>query len=142
MAKTAYAPNATKAERPLAGKIFGLFTPHLNRYVTRIAGGRYVPFWSLIRHQGRRSGRTYATPVTASRVPGGFAVPMAFGEEADWYRNIVAGGSAAIRWRGTEHHVGDAVALDPDSAMFGFPGWQKRLFRALGIRRFVFLRER
>ena len=142
MTRTLVSHGVAESKRPLAGQIFGLFTPHLNRYVTRIAGGRYVPFWSLLRHQGRRSGRTYATPVTASRVPGGFAIPMAFGEEADWYRNIVAGGSAAIRWRGTEHQVGDAAALDPDSAMFGFPGWQKRLFRALGIRRFVFLRER
>jgi deazaflavin-dependent oxidoreductase (nitroreductase family) len=142
MARTIDTASATRSERPLAGRIFGLFTPHLNRYVTRIAGGRYVPFWSLLRHQGRRSGRRYATPVTASRVPGGFAVPMAFGEEADWYRNIVAGGTAAIRWRGTEYQVGDAAAHEPDSAMFGFPVWQTRLFRALGIRRFVLLRER
>ena len=142
MARTLDAPRATRPERPLAGRIFGLFTPHLNRYVARIAGARYLPFWSLLRHQGRRSGRTYATPVTASRVPGGFAIPMAFGEEADWYRNVLHSGSAAIRWRGTEYQVGDAAALDPDSAVFAFPGWQRVLFRALGIRRFVFLKER
>ena len=141
MARTLDAQTAGRPERPLAGRIFGLFTPHLNRYVTRIAGARYLPFWSLLRHQGRRSGRMYATPVTASRVPGGFAIPMAFGEEADWYRNVVASGSGAIRWRGTEHRVSDAAALDPDSATFGFPGWQKALFRALGIRRFVFLKD-
>lgn len=142
MTRTLDSTRETKSERPLAGRIFGLFTPHLNRYVRRIAGARYLPFWSLLRHEGRRSGRAYATPVTASRVPGGFAIPMAFGEEADWYRNIVASRSAAIRWRGSEYRVGDAAALDPDSAIFAFPGWQRTLFRALGIRRFVFLKDR
>jgi len=140
MAKTAYAPSAMKTERPLAGKIFGLFTPILNRFVTRIAGKRYVPLYVLLRHRGRRSGRTYATPVVGMRVPGGFAIPMAFGEGADWYRNIVASGGATIRRHGTEHALGDPAAIDPDSAASPFPRWQRPVFRALGIRRFLFLK--
>jgi len=140
MAKTAYAPSAMKTERPLAGKIFGLFTPILNRFVTRIAGKRYVPLYVLLRHRGRRSGRRYATPVVGMRVPGGFAIPMAFGEGADWYRNIVASGGATIRRHGTEHALGDPAAIDPDSAASPFPRWQRPVFRALGIRRFLFLK--
>jgi len=140
MARTADAPSATKSERPLAGRIFGLFTPILNRFVTRIAGKRYVPLWVLLHHQGRRSGRAYATPVVALSVPGGFAIPLAFGEGADWYRNIMASGGATIRRHGTEHQLGDPEAIDPDSAASPFPGWQRPVFRALGIRRFLFLR--
>jgi deazaflavin-dependent oxidoreductase (nitroreductase family) len=140
MARTVDAPTATKSERPLAGRIFGLFTPILNRFVTRIAGKRYVPLYVLLRHRGRRSGRAYATPVVGMRVPGGFAIPMAFGEGADWYRNIVAEGGATIRQQGTEHRLGDPAAIDPDSASSPFPGWQKPVFRALGIRRFLFLK--
>ena len=140
MARTADAPNTTKAERPLAGKIFGVFTPVLNRLVTRIAGRRYVPLYVLLRHRGRRSGRAYATPVVGMRVPGGFAIPMAFGEGADWYRNIVAAGGATLRKDGTEHTLRDPAAIDPDSATSPFPEWQRPVFRALGIRRFLFLR--
>ena len=140
MARTVDAPTATKSERPLAGRIFGVFTPVLNRLVTRIAGRRYVPLYVLLRHRGRRSGRAYATPVVGMRVPGGFAIPMAFGEGADWYRNIVAEGGATIRQQGTEHQLGDPAAIDPDSASSPFPGWQKPVFRALGIRRFLFLK--
>jgi deazaflavin-dependent oxidoreductase (nitroreductase family) len=140
MAKTAYAPSAMKTERPLAGRIFGLFTPILNRFVTRIAGKRYVPLYVLLRHRGRRSGRTYATPVVGMGVPGGFAIPMAFGEGADWYRNIVASGGATIRRHGTEHALGDPAAIDPDSAASPFPRWQRPVFRALGIRRCLFLK--
>ena len=140
MARTVDVPTATKSDRPLAGRIFGLFTPVLNRFVTRIAGRRYVPLYVLLRHRGRRSGRAYATPVVGMRVPGGFAIPMAFGEGADWYRNIVAEGRATIRQQGTEHQLGDPAAIDPDSASSPFPGWQKPVVRALGIRRFLFLK--
>ena len=140
MARTLDATTATKSDRPLAGRIFGLFTPILNRFVTRIAGRRYVPLYVLLRHRGRRSGRAYATPVVGMRVPGGFAIPMAFGEGADWYRNIVAEGGATIRRQGTEHQLADPAAIDPDSASSPFPNWQKPVFRALGIRRFLFLK--
>jgi len=108
--------------------------------VTRIAGKRYVPLYVLLRHRGRRSGREYATPVVGMRVPGGFAIPMAFGEGADWYRNIVASGGATMRKGGTEHQLADPVAIDPDSAASPFPRWQRPVFRALGIRRFLFLK--
>jgi len=140
MATTVDTPSATKPERPLAGRIFGLFTPILNRFVTRIAGRRYVPLYVLLRHQGRRSGRAYATPVVGLRVPGGFAIPMAFGENADWYRNIIASGGAIIRQHGTEHQLRDPVAIDPVSAASPLPGWQKSMFRAVGIRRVLLLR--
>ena len=142
MATTLRVASATKSERPLAGKIFGVLTPILNRFVTRIAGRRYVPLYVLLRHRGRRSGRAYATPVVALHVPGGFAIPMAFGEGADWYRNIIATGSATIRRHGTELQLADPAPIDPDSASSPFPGWQRSLFRALGIRRFLYLRER
>jgi deazaflavin-dependent oxidoreductase (nitroreductase family) len=140
MARTLDAPRAMKPERPLAGRIFGLFTPILNRFVARIAGRRYVPLYVLLRHQGRRSGRAYATPVVGMRVPGGFAIPTAFREGADWYRNIVARGGATIREHGNDHQLTDPAAIDPDSAASPFPDWQRPVFRALGIRRFLFLR--
>src|SRR5438132_11373236 len=97
MARTLVAQSASKPERPLAGRIFGLFTPILNRLVTRIAGKRHVPLYVLLRHRGRRSGREYATPVVGMRVPGGFAIPIAFGEGAGWYANLIGGGRAATR---------------------------------------------
>src|SRR5947209_20534869 len=140
MARTLVAQSTTKPERPLAGRVFGLFTPILNRLVTRIAGKRYVPLYVLLRHRGRRSGREYATPVVGMRVPGGFAIPMAFGEGADWYRNIVAAGGATIRQHGTEHQLVHPTAIDPDSEASPFPAWQRPVFRALGIRRFLFLK--
>ena len=140
MTTGAHAPNATKSEQPLAGRIFGTFTPVINGFVSRIAGKRYVPLYVLLRHRGRRSGRTYATPVVGLRVPDGLAIPMAFGEGADWYRNIIASGGASVRRHGEEKQFVDPEAIDPDSAASPFPTWQRPVFRALGIRRFLFLK--
>ena len=139
MIRTIAAPHATKP-KPLAGRIFGVFTPILNRLVLRFAGRRHVPLYVLLRHQGRRSGHTYATPVVGMRVPGGFAIPLAFGEGADWYRNIMASGGATLRRDGIEHRLTDPVALDPDSTGSPFAAWQRPVYRALGIRRFLFLK--
>ena len=141
MTTAAHAPSATKSQRPLAGRIFGTFTPVINRFASRIAGKRYVPLYVLLRHRGRRSGRQYATPVVGLRVPDGIAIPMAFGEGADWYRNIIASGGATVRRHGTEQQFVDAEAIDPDSAASPFPRWQRPVFRTLGIRRFLFLKS-
>lgn len=141
MARTIATTSTTKSGRPRAGRIFGLFTPVLNRFVARFAGGRYVPLYILLRHQGRRSGRAYTTPVVGLRVPGGFAIPMAFGEGADWYRNIIASGDATIRQHGTEHQLRDPATIDPVSAASPFPGWLKSLFRAVGIRQVLLLKD-
>src|SRR5207247_10312195 len=135
----ANAPSTMKSERPLAGRIFGLFTPVLNRLTTRIAGRRYVPLYVLLRHRGRRSGREYATPVVGMRVPGGFAIPMAFGEGADWYRNIVSAGGATIRQHGTEHHLVGPDAIDPYSAESPLPVCQGTVFLILCVLRWLFI---
>jgi deazaflavin-dependent oxidoreductase (nitroreductase family) len=142
MARTVGAQIAARSDRPLAGRIFGIFTPLLNGFVRRFAGERYVPLYVLLRHRGRRSGREYATPVVGLRISGGLAIPMAFGDRADWYRNILASGGATVRRHGTDQQLVDPAAIDPDDAAFGFPGWQRSLFRALGIRRFLFLKDR
>jgi deazaflavin-dependent oxidoreductase (nitroreductase family) len=139
MIRTIGAPQAPKP-KPLAGKVFSVFTPVLNRLVRRFAGRRHVPLYVLLTHRGRRSGRTYATPVVGMRVPGGFAIPMAFGEGADWYRNIMASGGATLRKDGTEHRLTDPIAIDPDSAGSPFAAWQRPVYRALGIRRFLLLK--
>ena len=67
MARTLVAQSASKPERPLAGRIFGLFTPILNRLVTRIAGKRHVPLYVLLRHLGLE-GASHERPREA--VPG------------------------------------------------------------------------
>src|SRR2546425_5723957 len=94
--------------RPLTG-VF-------NRPVTLLAGSRFLPFWSVVRHRGRRSGRLFATPVAARRTAEGFAIPLAFGENADWCRNLLAAGGGVIRWSGREYAVTEPLIVDAERA--------------------------
>src|SRR4051812_50056213 len=71
----------------------------LNRLTIRIARSGRGPF-SLVRHVGRRSGRTYETPVILARVPQGFVAELTYGAGVDWYRNIVAAGGCGGGSRG------------------------------------------
>jgi deazaflavin-dependent oxidoreductase (nitroreductase family) len=55
----------------------------------------------LLEHRGRRSGRTYTTPVEAIAERGGeIIVSPARGRRGDWYRNVLAGGLDRVRLRG------------------------------------------
>ncbi len=51
---------------------------------------------SVVTHVGRRSGRTYRTPVTAVRTDDAFVVALPYGPGADWVRNVLAAGAAEL----------------------------------------------
>jgi deazaflavin-dependent oxidoreductase (nitroreductase family) len=63
-----------------------------------------LPPWAVVVHRGRRSGRTYRTPVLAYTGHGIVAVPVLYGEGSDWVRNLLAarGGALARRARTLE----------------------------------------
>src|SRR5664280_730948 len=51
---------------------------------------------SIVRHVGRRSGRTYETPVVAVEHDDSFLIALPYGERTDWVRNVLAGGKADV----------------------------------------------
>jgi deazaflavin-dependent oxidoreductase (nitroreductase family) len=97
------------------------------------AGKRWNPIFSVVRHAGRRSGRTFETPVAARRVEDGFVLALAFGRGAQWYRNLLAAGGGAIRWRGAEYTVGAPQPIDAELAMASFNAVQRAGLRAADI---------
>jgi deazaflavin-dependent oxidoreductase (nitroreductase family) len=55
-----------------------------------------LPPWAVIVHTGRRSGRTYRTPVLAFRRGRRFEVAVLYGERSDWVRNLLAAGGGRV----------------------------------------------
>jgi len=51
---------------------------------------------SIVRHVGRRSGRTYDTPVVAVEHGDDFLIALPYGDLTDWTKNILAKGSATL----------------------------------------------
>ena len=112
----------------------------MNPIIRRLAGKRHVRLFALIAHQGRRSGRTYMTPVAARRTVDGFVIPMAFGEQADWFRNVQAAGECVIRWNGIAYHVVEPVIVNWATVRPAFRRVE-RLLAPLFAQRFVLLRR-
>ena len=74
-------------------------TKMLNPLIVKLAGRRHFRMAAQIRHVGRRSGRTYTTPVSARRTGDMVAIALTFGNQSDWSRNIRSAGGGAIRTR-------------------------------------------
>ncbi|MBO0813468.1 MAG: nitroreductase family deazaflavin-dependent oxidoreductase [Microlunatus sp.] len=94
----------------------------LNRLTTRIAYSGRGPF-SLVRHVGRRSGKLYETPIMVARVPEGFIAELTYGDQVNWYRNVVAAGGCELLVGGKPYQI---VAIEPYDAesgrrAFGYP---------------------
>jgi deazaflavin-dependent oxidoreductase (nitroreductase family) len=75
--------------------------PRFNLIVTNRVQGLWAPYlppYAMILHTGRRSGRSYRTPVLAFRRGNRLAVALPYGSGAQWIRNVLAaGGAEAIR---------------------------------------------
>lgn len=123
----------TSARTPRLGGLFLRFARATNRLSLPLAGKRWNPIFSVVRHTGRRSGRTFETPVAARRIADGFVVALAFGSGANWYRNLVAAGGGVIRWRGVDHPVGAPEPVDSDTALASFFPVQRAGLRAADI---------
>lgn len=65
-----------------------------------LAGGAHSP-WGLIEHIGRISGRVYRTPVSPRAIDGGYELPLPYGTDVQWVKNILASGQARIQYHDT-----------------------------------------
>src|SRR3954466_9758855 len=73
-----------------------------NRVVTNRVLGRSpdtCPGFAIVTHVGRRSGRTYRTPVNVFREDGRYVFALTYGADSDWVRNVVAAGGCEIETR-------------------------------------------
>ena len=104
------------------------------------AGGRRWAYFALVRHVGRRSGRSYSTPIWVIRTGGGFLVPLTYGTRADWCRNVLAAGAATIVCRGVAVAVVRPTVVDAASVVPRLPPLQRGVMRLVGMRQFLVLR--
>jgi deazaflavin-dependent oxidoreductase (nitroreductase family) len=96
---------------------------YMNPAVRRIA--RFLPTFAVIKHRGRKSGRSYETVVNAYRKRNVLAILMGHGN-ADWVKNVVAAGEADVRLFGRDLHVTNARVVPAGADAEGLP-WIARL---------------
>jgi deazaflavin-dependent oxidoreductase (nitroreductase family) len=136
---------ASSRATALRRTFFGPLTRLLNPRVLKVAGTAGRPRFGVVEHRGRRSGRPYATPLGVRGFPGGFLIPLTFGPQADWCRNVLAAGECTIRWngrrcRGVRPEVVDAATVAAE--LRAASGRLERLaLRLMGTRQFLLLRQ-
>jgi deazaflavin-dependent oxidoreductase (nitroreductase family) len=85
-----------------------------NRVLTNPAVGRYAsraPYLAVIVHTGRRSGRTYRTPVMVFVDNDRLSVALNYGLESDWVRNVLAAGTAEVLHRGRRYRLAEPLVV-------------------------------
>jgi deazaflavin-dependent oxidoreductase (nitroreductase family) len=70
----------------------------LNRVTERFAP--WVPGFGVVVHRGRRSGRTFRTPVNVFLKADGYVFALTYGMDTDWVKNVRAAGACELETRG------------------------------------------
>ena len=108
----------------------------LNPVMLRLAGKRYW-YASVIEHTGRRSGKTYSTPIVADRVGDDILVPLPYGTQVDWVRNVLTAGRATVVRKGETFAVGSPELIDSTQALPLLPRDRRRTFERVSIGHFL-----
>jgi deazaflavin-dependent oxidoreductase (nitroreductase family) len=88
---------------------------------------------SIVRHVGRRSGRSYGTPVVAVEHDDGFFIALPYGERTDWLKNVVADGAASVVSNGRTFRVDQPQVIPMADATRYFGPKEQKLHRRFDV---------
>lgn len=108
----------------------------VNPVMMRMAGRRSW-YASVIKHTGRRSGRQYSTPIVVDRVGDDVYIPLPYGTDVDWLRNVCEAGSAEIVSKGTTYRVVSPEVVTAAVALPALPAARRRTFDRVSIGHFL-----
>lgn len=108
----------------------------LNPFAIRFAGRPFAPY-GIVRHVGRRSGQRYDTPVLVSTVGDQFVIPLPYGTDVDWYRNVRAADECTVVYGGSAYRAESPRLVDPAAVPDAFPDWQEWFVRQAGANQFL-----
>jgi deazaflavin-dependent oxidoreductase (nitroreductase family) len=99
-----------------------------NRYVTnpiqRLWAG-WLPAFGILEHVGRRSGKSYRTPLNVFSTDDGVAVLLTYGPNRDWLKNITAADGGRLRRYGKTFAVTEPrMVSKADAAPHVTAGWR------------------
>ncbi|HZA09433.1 nitroreductase family deazaflavin-dependent oxidoreductase [Mycobacterium sp.] len=86
----------------------------LNRITKFVAP--WAPGWAVVIHRGRRSGRTFRTPLWAFRRRDKFVIALTYGSNSDWVRNVLAAGGCELESRRRRYQVASPQVYRDETA--------------------------
>jgi deazaflavin-dependent oxidoreductase (nitroreductase family) len=111
------------------------FTTRVVNPVTRRFAG-HLPGFAILTYVGRRSGRTYRTPVNVFRNGQDYVVALTYGGGVQWVRNVLAAGGCELETMGRIVRLTKPrLFVDPRQRLIPLP---VRLFlRLMGVTEFL-----
>jgi deazaflavin-dependent oxidoreductase (nitroreductase family) len=109
----------------------------LNRVTKRIAP--WMPGFGVVVHRGRRSGRSYQTPVNVFPAEDAYVFALTYGSDTDWVKNVLAAGGCELRTRGRTLRL-VSPHLFHDQGRRGIRPVERQLLRIMGVADFLSLK--
>jgi deazaflavin-dependent oxidoreductase (nitroreductase family) len=122
--------------------VWGTVLKHTLNPVTLRAARRGRGPFSIVTSIGRKSGKTYETPIIVQPTDDGFMIELTYGDRVQWYRNVLAAGGCEITYKGTRYMINRIEPVDAATGLAAFPPSQRRVLTILKRTHFVrFLTE-
>jgi deazaflavin-dependent oxidoreductase (nitroreductase family) len=113
-------------------------TRFFNPVSRRFAG--HLPGFAILVYVGRRSGRTYRTPINVFRHGDDYVFALTYGSDVQWVKNVVATGGCELETMGRTIRLTDPrLFVNPKQRLMPFP---VRLFlRLMKVSEFLSMRS-
>jgi hypothetical protein len=112
----------------------------LNPFALWVAARRRT-YYGVLHHIGRRSEKEYATPVVAKLIPDGVIIPLPYGADTDWCRNVLGAGGCNLTLNGEQYTLTSPEVIPASVAEPLVPAINARLWRRIGIERYLSLKR-
>lgn len=102
----------------------------------------WLPPLAVVHHAGRKSGRDYRTPVLAFPSSTRVLIPLTYGRDVDWARNLLAADGGEVEQRGRRVAVRNPRIVAFGAAERHLPPALRPFFRALDLPGYLLLDRR
>jgi deazaflavin-dependent oxidoreductase (nitroreductase family) len=93
----------------------------------------YLPGFAQVVHKGRKSGKTFRTPVNPVQTKGRFVATLGHGTYTDWVRNLIAAGEGEVRCLGRSHRISNFRIVPPGDPGDGLPYLARKALKRIAV---------
>ena len=113
------------------------FNKYVLNHLTLIFSESKIGPFSILVHKGRKSGKSYRTPVVATFIVDTIIIPLSYGDQVDWLRNILAAGGCEIVYRNERLIAANPEIVHSYEAIDHLPEKRRRLFERFKLEKFL-----
>jgi deazaflavin-dependent oxidoreductase (nitroreductase family) len=116
----------------------------INKYIInplfRHLAGKTNTWFALVYHVGRKSGKTYQTPIIVRQVDEGFIVALTYGPTASWYQNVLAAKKCKIFWHRKKYAIQAVEMVTQEQGLQAFPPLLRNILKLRAVKDFIVLK--